>query len=74
MLASILERSGVPLGRVIGEAIEYFRGCQQPDGSIADDPTSALFREWDSVNEAYSAFCLKNSSPRTAEMVVANVL
>jgi molybdenum cofactor biosynthesis enzyme MoaA len=25
-------------------------------------------------NEAYSAFCLKNSSPRTAEMVVANVL
>ncbi|MBO0879266.1 MAG: terpene cyclase/mutase family protein [Mycobacterium sp.] len=50
MLASILERHGVPLGQVIGEAIEYFRGCQQPDGSIADDPTSALFREWDSVN------------------------
>jgi prenyltransferase beta subunit len=50
MLASIFELHDLPLGRVIGEAMEYFRGCLQPDGSIADDPTSAMFREWDSVN------------------------
>jgi prenyltransferase beta subunit len=50
LLSSVLERRGVPIGQVIGEAIEYFRRCQQPDGSFADDPTSVLFREWDSVN------------------------
>jgi squalene cyclase len=50
MLASVLEPRQISLGRVIEEAIEYFRGCQQPDGSIVDDPTSMMFREWDSVN------------------------
>jgi squalene-hopene cyclase-like protein/prenyltransferase/squalene oxidase-like repeat protein len=50
MLAPVFERRGIPLGRVVGEAVEYFRRCQQPDGSIADDPTSSMFREWDSVN------------------------
>jgi squalene cyclase len=50
MLSSVLECRHPPLGQVIGEAIEYFRGCQQPDGSVADDPTSMMFREWDSVN------------------------
>jgi hypothetical protein len=50
MLASVLESHHLPLGRVIGEAIGYFRSCQQPNGSIADDPASAQFREWDSVN------------------------
>lgn len=50
MLSSFLERRGVPLDRVIAEAIDYFRRCQQSDGSFADDQTAVLFREWDSVN------------------------
>ncbi|MGE2817966.1 hypothetical protein ACQI5H_22900 [Mycobacterium heidelbergense] len=50
MLASVLEPHHIPLSQVIGEAIEYFRRCQQPDGSISDHPSAALFREWDSVN------------------------
>jgi prenyltransferase beta subunit len=50
MLGSVLELCHIPLDQVVGEAIEYFRVCQQPHGSIVDDPTSVLFREWDSVN------------------------
>jgi prenyltransferase beta subunit len=50
MFASVLEPRRISLDQVIGEAIEYFRRCQQPDGSIVDDPTSMMFREWDSIN------------------------
>ncbi|OMC10572.1 prenyltransferase/squalene oxidase repeat-containing protein [Mycobacterium sp. SP-6446] len=50
MLSSVFERHGTSLDRVVADAFEYFRRCQQQDGSIADDPTSAMFREWDSVN------------------------
>ncbi|WP_205873318.1 prenyltransferase/squalene oxidase repeat-containing protein [Mycobacterium camsae] len=40
----------VPIDRVVADAVDYFRHCLQPDGSIADDPASAMFREWDTVN------------------------
>ncbi|MGW5384114.1 prenyltransferase/squalene oxidase repeat-containing protein [Nocardia sp. NPDC003963] len=35
---------------MVGEACEYFRAAQQPDGSIAEDPSIVVFQEWDSVN------------------------
>ncbi|VBA54648.1 Squalene--hopene cyclase [Mycobacterium attenuatum] len=50
MLSSALDPHHTPIDRVVGEAIEYFRHCRQPDGSLADSPTSAMFREWDTVN------------------------
>lgn len=50
MLWSALGLRHVPMDRVVTEAVGYFRHCLQPDGSVASDPTSRLFREWDTVN------------------------
>ncbi|NUP25868.1 MAG: terpene cyclase/mutase family protein [Nocardia sp.] len=50
MLSDHFEKRALSLGRVVAEACEYFRAAQQPDGSIAEDPSIAVFQEWDSVN------------------------
>lgn len=50
MVSSAPDSRHPPIHRIVAEAIEYFRHCLQPDGSIAEDPTSAMFREWDTIN------------------------
>ncbi|WP_280275284.1 prenyltransferase/squalene oxidase repeat-containing protein [Nocardia wallacei] len=50
MLTSILESRDLTIEQVVIEAIRYFARCRQPDGSIAEDPSITVFREWDSVN------------------------
>ncbi|MFE7741744.1 prenyltransferase/squalene oxidase repeat-containing protein [Nocardia sp. NPDC057455] len=50
MLESVVKQHGLSLGQVVGDAIRYFQRCQQPDGSIAEDPEVLVFQEWDSVN------------------------
>ncbi|WP_058855660.1 prenyltransferase/squalene oxidase repeat-containing protein [Nocardia jinanensis] len=50
MLSTHLENRALSVDRVVAEACEYFRRAQQPDGSIAEDPSILVFQEWDSVN------------------------
>lgn len=50
MLSEIFDQQDVTLTGVVGEALAYFRSCQLPDGSIAEDPDTLIFQEWDSVN------------------------
>jgi Squalene-hopene cyclase C-terminal domain/Prenyltransferase and squalene oxidase repeat len=74
MLASVLEPHRISLGQVIGEAIEYLRGCQQPDGSIVDGPTSVMFREWDSVNALKAIALWQEEIPTDLTDVIEPVL
>lgn len=50
MLPQLFERRGTTLSAVVSDALDYFRRCQLPDGSIAEDPEIRVFQEWDSVN------------------------
>lgn len=57
MLNQTFERHGLSLEEVVVGALEYFRRCQMSDGSIAEDPDTIVFQEWDSVN-ALKSFAL----------------
>ncbi|MGO4614966.1 prenyltransferase/squalene oxidase repeat-containing protein [Nocardia sp. 2YAB30] len=74
MLESVVKQSGMPLGQVVDGAIEYFQRCQQPDGSIAEDPDIQVFREWDSVNALKAIALWRNQSAVDTTATVTSIL
>jgi len=54
-LERVLARRDVSLSSVVHEGLGYLRSMARPDGSIAEQPGSAFFRNWDSVNALRAA-------------------
>ncbi|MCO6010815.1 terpene cyclase/mutase family protein [Actinoallomurus purpureus] len=50
MLEEVCAAQGVALGQIVRDSLAYFQRCRLPDGSIAEDPGTLIFQEWDSVN------------------------
>ncbi|MFI7123135.1 prenyltransferase/squalene oxidase repeat-containing protein [Amycolatopsis sp. NPDC049868] len=73
-LARLLDRNQMTLPELVIDALEYLRSCRLPDGSIAEDPASLVFHNWDSVN-ALKAFALwQDTVGFKDEAVVSGIL
>lgn len=74
ILASIFEQQDVTLARVVSDAFAYFRRCQLPDGSIAENPQTLIFQEWDSVNALKALALWRESLPVDTAGTVERIL
>lgn len=74
MLSVHFANRSLLLPRVVAEACEYFRGVQQADGSIAEDPSIVVFQEWDSVNALKAMALWRNELPADFGSVTDRVL
>lgn len=74
MLNALLENYSLTLDRIVLEGYEYFRRCQQPDGSVAEDPSVVVFQEWDSVNALKAIALWRRELPDSAEVVTERIL
>ncbi|ONM46419.1 prenyltransferase/squalene oxidase repeat-containing protein [Nocardia donostiensis] len=74
MLERIFEERDLTIDRVVVEAIDYFRRCLQPDGSIAEDPSVVVFQEWDSVNALKAIAVWRKVLPEDYASVIDAVL
>ncbi|WP_327150879.1 prenyltransferase/squalene oxidase repeat-containing protein [Nocardia sp. NBC_01329] len=59
---------------MVADACEYFRAAQQPDGSIAEDPSIVVFQEWDSVNALKAIALWHRELPAEFDSVTDRVL
>lgn len=74
MLSKYFEKRSLSLHRVVAEACAYFRAAQQPDGSIAEDPSIVVFQEWDSVNALKAIALWQRDLPVDFQSVTDRVL
>jgi prenyltransferase beta subunit len=74
MFESVVKQYGTSLGQVVDDAIQYFQRCQQPDGSIAEDPQIHVFQEWDSVNALKAIALWRDKSPADTTATVNSIL
>ncbi|MEV3963412.1 prenyltransferase/squalene oxidase repeat-containing protein [Nocardia sp. NPDC050193] len=74
MLSDHFEKRSLSVDRVVIDACEYFRRAQQPDGSIAEDPSVPVFQEWDSVNALKAMALWQSKLPADFDAVTNRVL
>lgn len=63
MLAKILDQQKLTLTEAVGDALTYFQSCQLPDGSVAENPETLIFQEWDSVNALKAVAAWRSTVP-----------
>ncbi len=74
MLSDHFEKRSLSVDRVVTEACEYFQMVQQPDGSIAEDPSIVVFQEWDSVNALKAMALWQEVLPAVLQAVIDRIL
>jgi hypothetical protein len=63
MLVEVCAARGMALDQIVRESLAYFQRCQLPDGSIAEDPGTLIFQEWDSVNALKATAIWRDAVP-----------
>ncbi|WP_280236888.1 prenyltransferase/squalene oxidase repeat-containing protein [Nocardia cyriacigeorgica] len=74
MLAELFDRKSQALTDVVADAFGYFLACQQSDGAIAEDPSSVVFLEWDSVNALKAIALWQRELPDHAGQLTRGIL